>query len=245
MAKKGKHRPINNAAASEQMENRTMRKSIRGIFTTILDARFSFLFFTIMLLFLVRPFLGGITNLNILTKIFLWFILISCVWAVHEKRIHLGIALGLAALAILTDFLDILVQNTATSWASKIAGVVFLGYAVVAIFLYLSRREEVTADLIMAAASEYVLVGILFSYLYVLVDVVYPGSFSFTGSRTGWSDFFYFSFITLTTTGYGDILPVSIQARSLAMLEGLTGQLFVSIAVARLVGLYIGRKNNQ
>jgi hypothetical protein len=227
------------------MEQGSMRKRVKSIITTILNARFSALFFTIVLLFLLRPFLEAATALNVLTGIFLWLILISCVWAVHDKKKHQGIALGMAILVILADFLDMLLQTAATSLASNVAAALFVGYAVVAVFSYLARQEEVTADMIMAAASEYVLIGILFGLLYHLVDMAYPGSFSFSGLEAIRSWFLYFSFVTLTTTGYGDVIPVSSQARSLATLEAITGQLYIAIAVARLVGLYTVRKKKH
>jgi hypothetical protein len=150
----------------------------------------------------------------------------------------------MAASVIAADILNFLLQNTTTSWISQITVVLFIGYAVFAILFYLVRQDEVTADMVMAGASEYMLIGFLWSSLYMLIERVYPGSFIFSGAKDK-SGFLYFSFMTLTTTGYGDTLPVSIYARSLAMLEAITGQLFIAIAVARLVSLYTvsGKKN--
>jgi len=215
-----------------------MHQPIRGMITTILNKRFSYLFFTIILLFLLRPFVAGVTSLNVVTNIFLWFIVISCVWAVQERRKHQGVVITMATAAILAGGLDFFLQNAVTAWASKITIVLFLIYSVIAILFYLFRQEAVTSDMIMASASEYVLIGILWSFLFYILEMVYPGSFRFSGSDMEPSGFLYFSFVTLTTTGYGDVLPVSVQARSLAMLEMLTGQLFIAITVARLVSLY-------
>jgi len=222
-----------------------MRQSIKGVITTILKARFSYLFFTIILLFLLRPFIEGKMAVTLVTNIFIWFIVISCVWAVHEKRKHQRLVVGIAAVAILADLLDFLLQNPVTSWTSKIVIVLFLGYAVIAILLYLARQEEVTPDMIMAAASEYMLIGVLWASFYFLIETINPGSFNVSTEQMDRSGFLYFSFVTLTTTGYGDILPVSDQARSLATLEMITGQLFMAITVARLVGLYTARANKR
>ena len=218
--------------------------SIKGITTKIANARFSYLFFSIILLFLVRPFLVDFTALRNVTNIFIWFILISCGWAVHDKRRHRLIFLGIITVAILTDLLDMFLPDAAIRLVPNIVGFIVFSYIVTVIFLYLIRQEEVTADMIMAAASEYILIGIMFSYIYFLIGAIYPGSFSFQGSQGDRSSFLYFSFVTLTTTGYGDILPVSVQARSFAIFEQITGQLFVAVLVARLVGLYTARKQS-
>lgn len=215
-----------------------MLESIRKVTTSILNKRFFYLFFTIILLFLLRPFVEGATRLKIVTNIFLWFVVISCVRAVHQKRKHQWIVMTLAVAAILAGMLDPILQSTFISWASKITLLLFLLYAVVAILIYLARQEKVSSDMIMAAASEYMLIGILWTFLYYLLETVYPGSFIFPGNEAEPTGFLYYSFVTLTTTGYGDVLPVSTQARSLALLEMVTGQLFIAITVARLVGLY-------
>jgi len=222
-----------------------MHQPIKGMINVILNARFSSLFFTVVLLFLLRPFIAGAMAVNAATNIFVWFIVVSCVWAVHEKRKGQWLVIAMAALAILADFLDMLLQNAVTAWTSKIMILLFLGYAVVAILFYLARKEEVTADMIMAGASEYVLIGVLWASLYSLIETIYPGSFSLAGAKMDRSGFLYFSFVTLTTTGYGDVLPVSVQARSLAILETITGQLFIAITVARLVSLYTVRGNKH
>jgi hypothetical protein len=218
--------------------------SMKGITTKIANARFSYLFFTIMLLFLLRPFLVGLTALNIITDIFMWSILISCVWAVHDKKRDRVTFLGLIVLFIATGLLDLFLDDPAITWAGKIMGVIVFAYLVAAIFLYLIRQEEVTGDMIMAAASEYILIGIMFSYMYFLLEAVYPGSFNLPHTQMDRSTFLYFSFVTLTTAGYGDILPVSVPARSFAIFEQVTGQLFVAVLVARLVGLYTARKQS-
>jgi len=222
-----------------------MRESVKGIISKIANARFSYLFFTVVLLFLLRPFLVGLTGLHIISDIFMWSILISCGWAVHDKKRERFTYLGLIVLLIITDLLDLFFDDPAIIWAGKILGVIVFAYVVAAIFLYLIRQEEVTGDMIMAAASEYILIGIMFTYIYFLLEAVYPGSFSLPHKKLDRSTFLYFSFVTLTTTGYGDILPVSHQARSFAIFEQVTGQLFVAVLVARLVSLYTARKKEH
>jgi len=77
--------------------------------------------------------------------------------------------------------------------------------------------------------------------MYVIIDMLYPGSFADTDGKIvqDGPDFLFFSYVTLTTVGYGNIHALTDQARSLASLEALTGQLYLTIMVARLVGLHI------
>ena len=88
------------------------------------------------------------------------------------------------------------------------------------------------------------MLGLIWTMAYWLVDQLTPGAFTFnttTGTKETMEGFnaFYFSFITLSTVGYGDITPVSTKvARMLAAMEAMTGLLYVAVLIARLVGLY-------
>lgn len=110
-----------------------MHQPIRSIISIILRALFSYLFLTIIMLFTFRPLIESVKAVTAATNIFVWFIIVSCVWAVHEKRKRQWFVISMAATAILLDLLDFLLRSTATLWASKIAIFCFLGYAVVSI----------------------------------------------------------------------------------------------------------------
>ena len=99
------------------------------------------------------------------------------------------------------------------------------------------KGKEVHAEHVSAALSAYLLAGIYFGLLYWVLEQIRPGTFSLTGefSRGTAS---YFSFVTLATIGYGDIVPRTDVARSLAVMEGVGGQLFLAVLVARLLSLY-------
>lgn len=127
------------------------------------------------------------------------------------------------------------------------AGFLFLATVVVHLVRAIFRQEEVTADLLLGAASIYLLLGLAWSRVYMFMDVLWPGSFQFSERLAAQvvdsplaetSALVYFSFVTLTTTGYGDVTPVSEAARRVAMAEAIVGQLFIAITVARLVGAY-------
>ncbi|HXZ07632.1 MAG TPA: potassium channel family protein [Paraburkholderia sp.] len=100
----------------------------------------------------------------------------------------------------------------------------------------------VTRDRMMGAVALYMLVGLIWADAYQLIYSTIPGAFVGTPAQDGSADrstWVYFSFVTLTTVGYGDITPAARAARSLANLEGLIGQLYPAIVLARLVSLQV------
>ncbi len=96
------------------------------------------------------------------------------------------------------------------------------------------------------AICAFLLFGVMWAQLYQLLETLHPGAFTFPSPAARGSDrvwpFVYFSFITLTTLGYGDIVPVHPVAQSLVALEGLVGQLYPAVLIARLVALQLQRK---
>ena len=99
------------------------------------------------------------------------------------------------------------------------------------------KNEKVSREKIAAALCVYLLAGYLWACLYTFADILNPGAFQ--NNLRGYPDLLYYSFITLATVGYGDITPVTPLARSLAVLEAITGQLYLAVMIARLVGLHI------
>jgi Ion channel len=102
------------------------------------------------------------------------------------------------------------------------------------------RPEVMTADKLFGAAAAYLMIGSFWGTLYALTNLFYPGSFVGLGDARGseMSDFLYFSYTVLTSTGFGDIVPKTRQARAVCNVEQLTGVLFLAILIARLAGIY-------
>lgn len=124
---------------------------------------------------------------------------------------------------------------------------VWLVYAASVIIASLFERREVETDAILGAIVVYLLVALAFMMVFQVLELRDPGSFS--GLPDGVqehpnelaSSMLYFSLVCLTTMGYGDIVPVSDLARPLSVLEGVFGQLYLAVMIARLVGLHIAR----
>jgi len=124
---------------------------------------------------------------------------------------------------------------------------VFLILVALNILQDLFRGSEVTGDKLAGAVCVYLLIALIWGYAFMITEFVSPESFSFTLGHERlklWVSreffpFFYFSLVTMTTVGYGDMAPLTTEAQTLATLEALIGQIYLTILVARLVGMFL------
>jgi hypothetical protein len=201
--------------------------------------RFSSLLAAILALLLLHPYIADGPINRILQGLFFTGIMITAIWACGRTRLQswAGLALGIPYLVVLwtARFTD------AELWAVLAAGLgttLFL-YAAVVLLAQVLRAEQVTRDTIYGSLCAYLLLGIVWAHAYVLLNELQPGSFEAANAGNGGVvDFLYFSYVTLTTLGYGDVLPVTAKAKSLAMMESVTGVIFVAVQIARVVSLY-------
>jgi len=115
---------------------------------------------------------------------------------------------------------------------------VFLVMAIIAITKKLFSVRKVSTDTIIGGICVYILLGFLWALFYYLIYCFDKGAFSLQAQGAN-PNLFYFSFITLTTTGYGDIFPLDKVAMVLASLEAVVGQIYLAVLIARLVGLHV------
>jgi hypothetical protein len=126
---------------------------------------------------------------------------------------------------------------------------ILIAFVVANLLRFVLRAPSVNVEVLCASIAAYLMLGLMWAAAYWLVDQLTPGgAFSFNTkgpqSMKGFTGF-YFSFITLTTVGYGDITPVSRAARWLASMEAMTGSLYVAVLIARLVSLYSNPKSQD
>jgi hypothetical protein len=109
------------------------------------------------------------------------------------------------------------------------------------------RRGPVDRERIYAALSVYILAGLVFGVIYWAYEQVWPGSFSVSSGQNELSSrrLVYFSFVTLASLGYGDIVPLSDTARGMAILEVVSGQMYLTVLVARLVSLHVTQERSR
>ena len=168
----------------------------------------------------------------------------------HELLI--GIALVVPTL-VMNWWIGLLPPNWTIYFASGLY-IVFLCYIGFFICRFLFETEEISVDMVFATLCLYMYIGLIWMFIYVIEEVSRPGSFSFPTEIPSdpesylnflWNNFSYFSFVTLSTLGYGDVTPLTRFARAWAILEAVIGQLYIAVMVARVIGLYIVNRGNH
>lgn len=194
--------------------------------------------------FIVAPWFGKGDYARFALDLSLMSLLIVSVYMCSNKRNYLIIALFLAAPALLRLFFP----TTEVDEVTLAFNILFLAFVIVVLLHLLFTTDYVTTDVIYAALAVYFLVGVFYGLIFTLIECFFPGSFSlpqvvenetFYGAYG--EDLIYFSFITLTTSGYGDIVPLSQPAKFLCILEAITGQLYLTVMIARLIGMHISQ----
>ena len=112
--------------------------------------------------------------------------------------------------------------------------------ATVYLLRYVFQPRVMTQDKLFGAAAAYLMLGVLWAYFYAIVGYFFPGSYAVLGApgKLVFADALYLSMTVLTSTGFGDVVPMSRPARGICMIEQIIGALFVAILVARLAGVY-------
>ena len=201
------------------------------------------LLIALALLFTCAPFVEEIKGGDLIISLLLSLVLLSAVLAVADRKHVLVIALVLAIPAVAGRWINHFRPDLVPPAVFLTAALVLTAFVVAHLLRFILRAPSVNVEVLCASISAYLMLGLMWTMAYWLVDQLTPGgAFSFntnagTRSMNGFNGF-YFSFITLSTVGYGDITPVSKVARMLAAMEAMTGLFYVAILIARLVSLY-------
>lgn len=219
-------------------------KATRG-FGRLLICLLAYLFFT--------PFISQDSQAaSLFVQGFLSVTLIVAAGVVQKKQNQRSIALGLMMVALVFHWLGIFNVVPYSANAGLVLFIVFYALLIYAFIKQLLNASHVTGGVIMATLCLYLIIGLMWGSAYSLLQLVY-GNAAFSGAlleNAGTSQlhlFNYFSIVTLTTLGYGDITPQIPEAASLCQMEAIVGQFYTAVLVAWLVGMYgkpMGRGGN-
>lgn len=184
-----------------------------------------------------RPILNAILTLIIITGPL----------SLAARRDQFLIAMVLALIMWIPGWIDFLIEGTLSGWIASFGAAAFFGYLSVLLFRdHLIDVSSVTNTTILAAINAYLCIGLMFAFMYANVALAFPGAFSGTFMdepiRQQMEGFIYYSFVTMTTLGYGDITPNTILAGTLAYSQAVVGQLYVALTIARIVGISVSQQ---
>jgi len=220
-----------------------IKDSVVQLIRSCFRDRFLFLLISIFLLLVLSPLLDNFIGLKFLLNIFMTVIFISGVYAVSQKKIYMLITAALAIPMLASLWSAYFIKIPYFQLTGQICGVLCMAFVVIIILSHIIRVKNVTADVIFGAIVAYLLMAIMWSFIYSVVEDLHPGSFVIPEGPVKNSQFLftYFSFVTIATLGYGDITPLTAAACSLSILESIIGQIYLVVMVAWLVGMFVSQ----
>jgi voltage-gated potassium channel len=204
-------------------------------------------FFSLLIIILamlvIAPLVNEFVHLRIILDIFWSAIFIAAIYAVSHKKLHLIIGILLALPMLGSFWSKYFFHHTGVLAFGSICGAAFFCLAIFHILVFIYNQKRVSKDLIVGAALVYFLMALAWTFVIGTVELLHPGSYAVAQSQgdSGGLDFLYYSFVTMTTLGYGDIVPTTKLARSLCILEAVIGQLYLVVSVAWLVGMHVSQ----
>ena len=174
-------------------------------------------------------------------------VFVTAIFVISSTRKHLIIGMALMVPPLVLTWGVKLYQVPALEYIVLLSSALFFSYVASLILVDIFRSKMVTLDLIAGGICVYLFFGNICGMIYALIGRIDPNAFSipeltasYIGDSIGdVSSAMYFSFVTLTTLGYGDITPLNAFARTLAYLEAAIGQFYLTVLIASLVGIHI------
>ena len=185
------------------------------------------LLIALVLLLVITPLVEGLSQAALLEGLLLTVVLCSAVLAVGAEPRALKIAVALSIPAVTAKWANHFAPDFVPAEAFLLLGIAFVGFVVFQLLRFILSASQVGTEVLCAGIATYLTMGLLWTFAYVLTSRITPNAFTIAGTTeskvlSGF-DALYFSYVTLTTVGFGDITPVSPTARMLAVLEALTG----------------------
>lgn len=213
--------------------------------------RYTILLFSILAMILIQPIFAGHIRVQGLVTLSMSVVLLSALYTLNLSRAYFTLGILLMIPAFVSRWVLQFHSSTNLEVFAAISACAFILITVVALVRELFSIRRVTLDSIAAAICAYLLLGVGWGFVFAVIELKHPGSFTaellLPGVSTGspiinaLHNFIYYSFVCLTTTGYGDIAPKSDVARVMSVLESIVGQMYLAILIARLVSLEVAQ----
>ena len=202
--------------------------------------RFTLLLGSLVLLLVLSPLMEGSAAGNLLLTGLFTLVMLAAVFAASGRGRTLALALGLAIPWVYLTWVHPIWQADATDILASLLMIGLCLFVLTLVLIQVVRADHVGVDTICGAIAAYLLIGVVWAVCYSVIEALVPGSFGFSDLEleTVWTQLLYYSLVTLTTLGYGDITPIGAVARMWSALESVTGTLYLAVLISRLVSLY-------
>lgn len=227
-----------------------MLTTIKRVLLGSQEQIYAYLLLSLIAYVTVTPFLPRSGRLGWIADYLLLLVLVASAKNISRSRRHLwiGATLGLPAVVARLTHAHVTELSTAGAFVVAASTIAFLCFLIALVMKDVVGGRRHIGEKVTGAIVAYLLLGLVWTFIYALIELLRPGSFDVSGAMVAWfnsqsqesptSIFLYYSFVTLTTLGFGDISPVSDAARTFTWLEAVVGQLFIAVTIARLVGIH-------
>ena len=211
---------------------------------------FLYLLIALLIMLIVIPLADdfSLTRAPLVRGLVFSCLLIIGVWSLRGGGRYFTVGMAFVIAGVVLNVLAINMPAQVLQHASILALIGFMLVAITFTMKQIAFGNEINTNRIVGAVCVYLLLGVIWAMTYNLVETILPGSFAgFSPTHDhGWnSEWLYFSFVTMTTLGYGDILPVSATARGFAYMQAIVGQFYIAVLVAGLVSAYVSKRNKN
>ena len=198
------------------------------------------LFFSLVGVLFLLPFVNAMPMLRFALVGQYTFVMLYLVFSARHTRALYLVDIAFVVPTLIATWLDSVYQNEYTFVASYLTMIIFFLYLQYLIVMQMVHAHKVTTNTILGAMNIYLVAGLIWAYAFILLNHFDSSAFhlpDYEGLSKEVELFTYYSYSTLTTLGYGDIVPESAQARMLSVLEAVFGQLYLAIVIAKLVSI--------
>jgi len=233
------------------MNNNENKNGFLSLFLNIKFSKFSYLLISLVLLLIIYPFFEGDQNRLELFFLLIVIIQVTGIYAISYSRVDFIIGTVLGFLWLISSLAFWFFPMKIDFILSIFFGVLFLIFTTLIILYHVLQGQKVTVDTLFGAICVFILIGIIWSGIYFLINTISPGSFlvseayNYENSTIKWSTLLFYSYSTYTPLSNSAIYPATSYAESAAAFEAIFGHLYVVMLVARLVGLYIVKYSGQ
>lgn len=206
------------------------------------------LLIALMLLFVALPIIERSAFSELIDAAAITAVVFFAGFAVGGSASSLAIAGILMAPVLIVKWIDHLLPGSIPPTLVPGSAALFMAFVAYKLLAFVVKAPQVTSEVVCAGISTYLILGLVWMFLYLLVDELSPGAFAMFGhpmTTFNRLDAFYFSFVTMVGIGYGDITPADRVAQMLAAMEGIIGMLFMVTVIARLVSAYTPHRGTE